>query len=140
LLNALGWNANVPEVVTTGMHWLGGCAIPLALILIGAIMADHLNEFHSAQGWRVISAAVLLRIGLLPVLFLVLAKYLPMTVEHQRVLVLEGAMPTAVFPVVLAKLYDGHPPTAMRAVLSTAVVSLVTIPLWIRLGMTWIGL
>jgi predicted permease len=56
------------------------------------------------------------------------------------VLVLEAAMPTAVFPVVLAKLYKGDPATAMRAVLSTAVVSLLTIPLWIKFGMKWVGL
>ncbi len=49
-------------------------------------------------------------------------------------------MPTAVFPVVLAKLYKGDPATAMRAVLSTAVVSLVTIPLWIKFGMKLVGL
>jgi predicted permease len=139
-LNALGWNTRIPEVMTTGVHWLGGCAIPLALILIGAIMADHLSEFHSANGWRVISTALLLRIGVLPVLFLVLAKYLPMTTEHQRVLVLEAAMPTAVFPVVLAKLYQGDPATAMRAVLSTAVVSLITIPLWLKFGMKLLAL
>ena len=139
-LNALGWNTQIPEVMTTGVHWLGGCAIPLALILIGAIMADHLGEFHSANGWRVISTALLLRIGVLPLLFLILAKYLPMTTEHQRVLVLEAAMPTAVFPVVLAKLYQGDPATAMRAVLSTAVVSLVTIPLWLKFGMKLLAL
>jgi predicted permease len=140
VLNALGWNASVPQVVGTGVHWLGGCAIPLALILIGAIMADHIGEFHSANGWRVISSAVLLRIGLLPLVFLLVAKFIPMTTEHQRVLVLEAAMPTAVFPVVLAKLYKGDPATAMRAVLSTAVVSLVTIPLWIKFGMKWVWL
>lgn len=139
-LNALGWNTRIPEVMTTGVHWLGGCAIPLALILIGAIMADHLGEFHSAKGWRVISTALLLRIGVLPLLFLILAKYLPMTTEHQRVLVLEAAMPTAVFPVVLAKLYQGDPATAMRAVLSTAVVSLITIPLWLKFGMKLLAL
>ncbi len=139
VFNALGWNAGVPQVVVTGMHWLGGCAIPLALILIGAIMADHLGEFHSANGWRVILSAMLLRIGLLPLVFLLVSKLVPMTLEHQRVLVLEAAMPTAVFPVVLAKLYKGDPATAMRAVLSTAVVSLITIPLWIKFGMKFIG-
>ncbi len=139
VLNALGRNTSVPQVVGTGMHWLGGCAIPLALILIGAIMADHLGEFHSANGWRIISSAVLLRIGLLPLVFLVAAKYIPMTVEHQHVLVLEAAMPAAVFPIVLAKLHRGDPPTAMRAVLSTAVVSLVTIPLWLKYGMKFVG-
>jgi predicted permease len=140
ILNALGWNANVPQVVGTGIHWLGGCAIPLALILIGAIMADHIGDFHSAHGWRVMGVGVALRLGLLPLIFLLVAKFIPMTMEHQRVLVLEAAMPTAVFPVVLAKLYKGDPATAMRAVLSTSVVSLVTIPLWIKVGMKWVGL
>lgn len=140
ILNALGWNTHLPQVTSTGIHWLGGCAIPLALILIGAIMADHLGEFHSAHGWRVISAALFLRIGILPALFLLLAKYIPMTTEHQRVLALEAAMPTAVFPVVLAKLYRGDPATAMRAVLSSAVVSLVTIPLWLKFGMKLLAL
>ncbi len=140
LINALGWDAHEPQVVSTGIHWLGGCAIPLALILIGAIMADHIGDFHSAHGWRVMGVGVLLRIGLLPLIFLLVAKFIPMTTEHQRVLVLEAAMPTAVFPVVLSKLYKGDPATAMRAVLSTAVVSLVTIPLWIKFGMKWVGL
>jgi predicted permease len=140
ILNALGWNANVPQVVSTSIHWLGGCAIPLALILIGAIMADHIGDFHSAHGWRVMGVGVALRLGLLPLIFLLVAKFIPMTMEHQRVLVLEAAMPTAVFPVVLAKLYKGDPATAMRAVLSTSVVSLVTIPLWIKVGMKWVGL
>ena len=140
VFNALGWNTSVPQVVGTGVHWLGGCAIPLALILIGAIMADHIGDFHSAHGWRVMATGVFLRIGLLPLVFLLVAKFIPMTTEHQRVLVLEAAMPTAVFPVVLAKLYKGDPATAMRAVLSTAVVSLVTIPLWIKCGMKLVGL
>ncbi len=140
VLNALNWNTAMPSVVNTGIHWLGGCAIPLALMLIGAIMADHLSDFHSAQGWRVIAAGVLLRIAALPLLFLIAAKFLPMTTEHQRVLILEAAMPTAVFPVVLSKLYGGDPATAMRTVLSTSIVSLVTIPLWIKVGIKFVGL
>ena len=140
LLNAVGLNARVPGVVTTTMHWLGQCSIPVALILIGAIMADHLQEFHSAHGWRVIGTSVLLRVGLLPVLFLLAAKYLPATLELKRVLVLEAAMPAAVFPIVLSKHYNGDPPTAMRVVLGTTVVGLVTIPLWIRFGMKFVGL
>lgn len=139
ILNALHWNSEIPQVAITGIHWLGGCAIPLALILIGAIMADHLGDFHSAHGWRVMGLAVALRMGVLPLLFLLIAKYLPMTTEHQRVLILEAAMPTAVFPVVLAKLYRGDPATAMRSVVSTAVVSLLTIPLWLKLGFKFLG-
>jgi malate permease and related proteins len=140
MLNALGLNAHLPKPLLTGIHWLGQCAIPMALMLIGAIVADHLNEFHSKAGWRVIGASVLLRIGVLPVLFLLAAKFLPASVELKRVMVIEAAMPAAVFPIVLSKLYQGDPPTAMRVVLGTSVVSLVTIPLWIRFGMKFVGL
>lgn len=140
VLNALGWQSHVPPVIRTAVHWLGQCAIPMALILIGAIVADHLHEFHSASGWRVIGTAVLLRIGVLPVLFLLLAKYLPGSLELKRVMVLEAAMPAAVFPIIMARHYQGDPPTALRVVIGTSIVGLVTIPLWIKFGMYFVGL
>lgn len=139
-LNAIGWDTHVPGTVVTIFHWLGQCAIPLALVLIGAMVADHLKEFHTASGWRVISAAVVLRIGLLPLLLLLAARFIPVTVELKRVLVLEAAMPAAVFPIVMSRLYNGDPPTAMRVVLSTSVVGLFTIPLWLRFGMHFVGM
>ncbi len=49
-------------------------------------------------------------------------------------------MPAAVFPIVMARHYQGDPATAMRVVISTSVVGLATIPLWIRLGMKFVGL
>lgn len=140
MLNALGWHTHVPQVVLTAVHWLGQCAIPMALILIGAIVADHLHEFHSASGWRVIGTAVLLRIGVLPVLFLLLAKSLPGSLELKRVMVLEAAMPAAVFPIIMARHYHGDPPTALRVVIGTSAVGLVTIPLWIKFGMHFVGI
>ena len=140
VLNALGLNAHLPQPLITGVHWLGQCAIPMALILIGAMVADHLHEFHSKSGWRVIGVAVLLRIGVLPVLFLLAARFLPASVELKRVMVLEAAMPAAVFPIVMARHYGGDPATAMRVVIGTSVVGLATIPLWIKFGMKFVGL
>ncbi len=140
LLNAIGLNAHLPKPLLTGIHWLGQCAIPMALMLIGAIVADHLHEFHSKSGWRVIGAAVLLRQAVLPMLFLLAAKFLPASVELKRVMVLEAAMPAAVFPIVMARHYQGDPATAMRVVIGTSVVGLATIPLWIRFGMKFVGL
>jgi len=139
-INVLGLNAHLPAPLLTGIHWLGQCAIPMALMLIGAIVADHLHEFHSHAGWRVIGVAVLLRQVALPIGFLLVAKYLPASVELKRVIVLEAAMPAAVFPIVMARHYQGDPATAMRVVIGTSVVGLVTIPIWIRLGMHYVGL
>lgn len=139
LLNTAGWNAHVPQVLLTGAHWLGQCAIPTALLLVGAMLADDLKAFHSASGWRVMGTATLLRIGVLPLLFIVAAKYLPATVELKRVIVLQAAMPAAIFPIAMTRHYGGDAVTAMRVVFATSLVSLVTIPLWIRFGLEFVG-
>ncbi len=130
----------LPEVVRDTVRTLGQCAIPMGVILIGATMADHLPQFGAAGGGRVMGLSCLVRIGLLPVLFLALAKWLPCSVELKRVIVLEAAMPAAVFPIVMAKHYGGDPATAVRVVVATSLVGLLTIPLWIRFGMHFVGL
>ena len=79
-------------------------------------------------------------LSFVPVLFLAAAKFLPASTELKRVIAIESAMPAAVFPIVMARHYAGDPPTAMRVVIGTTVVGLVTIPLWIRFGMHWLGL
>jgi predicted permease len=75
----------------------------------------------------------------LPAGFLLLAHILPATPELKQVMILEAAMPAAVFPVVMAKQYGGEPATALRVVLGTSIFGLLTIPLWIRTGMHWLG-
>jgi malate permease and related proteins len=139
LLNQAGLNSYLPNSILTGIHLLGQCSIPMALVLIGAVVADHLSQFHSASGWRVIGAAVLLRLGVLPVLFLFLAKILPVSVELKRVIVLQAAMPSAVFPIIMSRHYSGDLPTALRVIIGTSVVGLLTIPIWIRVGLSWVG-
>jgi predicted permease len=141
ILNALGLNAaRLPRPLLTIIHWLAASAIPMALLLIGAVIADHLHEFRAVAGGRVIVAAVALRLGVLPLLFLLLARYLPASIELKRVMVIEAAMPSAVFPIVMSRHYGGDPPTALRVVISTSLVGLVTIPLWIRFGLRFVGL
>jgi len=128
----------VPEFVVTTAHMLGQCAIPFGVLLLGAILADHAHEFRAARGGRVAVTSCLLRLGALPALFLLLARYLPCSIELKRVVVLQAAMPAAVFPVILAKHYGGDPTTALRIVLATSLVGLITMPLWIRAGMQYV--
>jgi malate permease and related proteins len=135
ILNFTLGREHVPLFVITTAHMFGQCAIPFGVLLLGAILADHAHEFRGARGVRVALTSSLLRLGILPVFFLLIAKYLPCSIELKRVIVLEAAMPAAVFPVVMAKHYGGDPATALRIVLVTSLVGLATIPLWIRAGM-----
>jgi predicted permease len=139
-LNFTGLQSQIPVFVRGTASMLGQCAIPLGLILIGATVADHWHEFHSAAGGRVMLVGCLARLALLPPLFLLLAKYLPCSVELKRVIVLQAAMPAAVFNIIMAKHYGGDAPTALRIVIATSVVSLVTIPFWIRFGIQFVGI
>ena len=128
------------KIILTAVHWLGQSAIPLALLLIGAIVADHLGDARGGRAARVVTVAALVRLGVMPVLFILLAKFLPCSVELKRVLVLQGAMPSAVLPIVLTKHYGGDARTALQVALGTSIIGLVTIPLWIRFGGHVIGL
>ena len=130
----------IGKMTLTVIHWFGQCAIPLALLLIGAIVADHLGEARGGGVLRVIGVAALVRLGVMPVLFLLLARYLPCSTELKRVLVLQGAMPAAVLPILLAKHHGGDARIALQVALGTSVLGLITIPLWIRGGGHFVGL
>lgn len=128
------------RTVMTAIHWLGQCAIPLALLMIGAIVADHIGDFQGGQMVRVVTVAAVVRLLILPALILLLVRWLPVSPELKRVMVLQAAMSSAVLPVALSKHYGGDPQTALQVVLGTSVLGLVMIPLWIRLGGSFMGL
>jgi len=143
-LNLTGGDVLVPRVARTLFEMLGVCAIPFGLILSGAIVADFWRSFGIRQNWQVITAGVLLRCAVLPALFMgvlwcmlmaAAAGFgLGMTSELARVLIVQAAMPSAVFPIVMAKHYGTDVPTALRVVVSTSAVGLLAIPLWIDAG------
>ncbi|HEV2328236.1 MAG TPA: AEC family transporter [Verrucomicrobiae bacterium] len=124
----------VGNIVLTAIHWFGQSAIPMALSLIGAIVADHFEEARGGRARRVVLASALVRLGVMPVLFLLAAKFIPCSPDLKRVLILQGAMPSATFPIVLARHYGGDAGVAVQIVLGTSLLGILTIPLWIRLG------
>jgi len=79
-----------------------------------------------------------LRLGAMPLLMLAVARYIPASPEMKQVLIVQAAMPAAVFPIVLARRYGGDPITAIRIVIGTSLVGFITIPLWLRLGMRFV--
>lgn len=147
LLNTLDPARFMPAFLTDaaalGVGMLGQCAIPVALLLIGATAADHFASMRLRHGKRTLTAALLLRIGLLPVAFLALAWLLfprAASPELRNVMILQAAMPAAMMPIVLTRHYGGDVPTALRVVLGTSIAGLVTIPLWIAGGMRLFGI
>lgn len=119
---------------------LGQCAIPLGLILSGAIILDYVRLVHWRKNISTIIAAVTLRQVLLPMGMLAFAFFASVDIELQQVLLLQAAMPTATFPIVLVLLYGQDTGTALRAALGTGVLGVVTIPAWLAAGKWLLGL
>lgn len=139
-LNGIHAQRVMPSFVLTTISMLGACAFPLGLVLTGATMADRSKEFQSSQTIGVVVWSSLFRLGIIPLGLLAMAKWLPVSIELRRVLAIEAAMPAAVFPIVMARHYGGDPATAVRIVIGTSLVGLVTMPLWIRAAIGWLGL
>jgi len=138
-LNVLGAQYWMPKFMLTTAEMLGACAFPLGIILIGATMADSFAELRRHFDLRTVAWASLLRVGLLPVFILGLAWVLPVGRELKQVMLVQAAMPVAVFPIVLARLYGGDPLTAVRIVVGTSLLGFITIPLWLKLGLRVLG-
>jgi predicted permease len=141
--NALLRYPALPTGIGNAVGMLSACAIPISLLLIGATIRDLLRapqragaDSHPlAEG----AAAVAVRLMALPALMLLFAKFVPMPIELQRVLVVQAAMPGAVFPIILARRYGGDTATAVRVAMVTTLVSVVTIPPVIIFGLWWTG-
>ena len=128
----------IPSAVSTAMSSIGSCAIPMGLILSGAIMVDFLREATWKGSLRLLLAAVTLRHFIFPAMMLIFTVVLTDSVELRQVMLLQAAMPAAVFPVIIVKLYDHDIDTAVRIVLGSSVIGVITIPAWLLIGAGWI--
>lgn len=137
LLNFTGLHTHIPQVAHNTLGMLGACAVPLAVLLIGASIADIWGQ--ERVNWNVAVLSPVLRLVVIPMAFLAAVTFLPLTTELKRILIVQAAMPSAVFNIVIARLYGGHPATAVQVVLATTVVSCVTTPFVIAWALKWAG-
>lgn len=139
-MNLTGLTPFVPAPVLTAIQWVGMTMIPLGLVMTGVSIQPHLGDPGKLFSPRISLGACLVRLLLLPVVFLAVAKFAPFTVELKRVIVLQAAMPTAVISIIIARVYGGQPLTAVQIVLVTTTLALFSIPFWIQTGLVWLGL
>jgi predicted permease len=120
------------------IHLLGTASVPMSLIVIGITISrlfvlDNIKlRWHKT--WRIAFWSILIRLFIMPVVILLLAVLIPCTIEIKRILVIYGAMNSAVLTVVLAKYYNGCEKTALDTIMSNTILSIITIPIWLTIG------
>ncbi len=139
-LHYLGADHWIPIPLRTFLSTLGVCSVPMCLIAIGITIADQTQSSKSALQWPTILGACALRLAILPAFILALIHWIPAHEELKQVMLVQAAMPSAVIPIILSRLYGGHPATAIQIVLGTTIGSIVTMPLILHFGAIWLGL
>ena len=131
---------NAPSFLLTTTKLMSDVTIPFGLFISGAIIADFAKSMNWKGTMGVVVAAVAVRQLVLPIGLLLISGALISTQDLRQVVMLEAAMPAALFPVVLARLFDKDTTVAVQVVLSTSLAGLVAIPLWLAIGKWWLAI
>ncbi len=139
-LHYLGGEHWIPQPILSTFRSLGTCAVPIALFAIGAAIASQARMEPWKFEARTVLGSSVMRLVAIPLVMLVMTRYLPLPTEIRQVLLVQAAMPSAVFPIILARMHGGHPATAIQIVLASTICSLATMPWILDWGSRWLGL
>ncbi|KAA1257767.1 Membrane transport protein [Rubripirellula obstinata] len=151
LLRAIGAGPWIPSPVFFAINAIASAAIPMGLMICGAIIVDYIGEFLrgplSRSSIPVMVSAITIRQVVMPILMLGATRLLvdgdpesALSDTHiLEVMVLQAAMPVALFPIVLVQLYEQDTRTAIEVLISTTIAAIIAIPAWLAIGTWWLG-
>jgi predicted permease len=120
--NRFSWVPPVP--LERSLEMLGRAAVPTMLVVLGLQLAVLPID---RRDWRLVGLSSFMKLGLAPLLALVLAIPLGLSGLARQVGVLETAVPTAVTASIIASRYDSEPDQVAGTVLVTSLASLITV-------------
>ena len=121
---AIGFEIPIPIVLTKTTGLLGGFAIPMMLLALGAAIAElKVTDLHRSLGIALFRLATGLAIGF------GLAHLLGFSGIARGVLILQCAMPAAVFNYLLAQRYDRSPEEVASIVVVSTLLTALALPL-----------
>ena len=138
LLNITHLDSFVPTIAYKSISMLGAATIPLSLFFVGATIIDSIHphdfiERHSGL-IRIAIHSCLLRLLILPALFVYCARLRPCSHEIKVIIVIQASMASAIFPIVMSRVYNGNVKTAIITVFSNSLLAIITTSLWIAIG------
>ena len=121
-------NIRLPDVVMTSLGFLGDITTPVAMLILGAVIAKMpLRELFDE--WR-IYVFTAIKLFLIPFVIIGLFRFVPVQSELIRqCMIVLSAMPVATNTTMLAIEYDGDMSLASKGIFFTTVLSMITIPL-----------
>ncbi|MDE2428597.1 MAG: AEC family transporter [Burkholderiales bacterium] len=119
----------LPEGVNATLARLGNASIALGLLAVGAGM--RLSALHEAKG--IATYFLTIKLMLLPLIALLLGRWLQLPLLQLQILVLFCALPTASSAYVLAARMGGNGAFVAFLISASTVLSVLTLPFWLSL-------
>lgn len=114
---------DVPTTIEASTATLAGAAIPTMLVVLGLHVVGDLG----ISGGRKVTAALVVRLVLGPLVAFGATEALGLDGVAQRTLIVLGGMPTAVITTILATQYRARPTFVTRVVVASTLVSIATL-------------
>lgn len=124
----------LPGTLANTVGLLGGLAIPLMLLALGYSLAS----FRITRPGKAVGIAIA-RLVLGTLVGIGVAELFGLEGTMRGVIIIESAMPLAVFNFLLAARYDRHPEDIAGAILISTLISFVTMPVLILFALGDIG-
>ena len=97
-----------------------------------------MKGFKFSKGYKIEISSVLVRLVIVPSLMLLYAWVGPIPEGMawlKKVLIVQAAMPAGIFALVVVRIYDGDRTTAMRAIMASILGCLISLPIWLLIGL-----
>lgn len=133
-----GLNVYIPKFALNSLSMIGNASIPLNLIMFGCLLSDFWGFANINR--KALSLAVLIRMFIMPAVFIAAAYILPIDHALKTVLVFEAVAPCGVTAAVLAKHFGGNPQMSVQITVATSLLALLVLPLWIVFGFKLLAL
>ncbi|MFA6715622.1 MAG: AEC family transporter [Victivallaceae bacterium] len=117
----------VPTLAANVFAKIGGIAVPLMLVVIGAAIWNSAHHLLKNK-WDIIYLASI-RLVILPLMLAAILNLLPLPPEVFRVAFIVSLMPVSASAVVFMRRFGGDPDLAAQAAVITTLLSVLTIPL-----------
>ncbi|MDK2934152.1 MAG: malate permease [Clostridiales bacterium] len=130
-LSMFFFNIRTPMIMERIIKGIGGTAVPLALMMIGATLQQYkFSEIASDKRIYIIAA---LKTLVFPVIFLSILYFIPMNRMLKSILTIQAAAPVQATSVVFAKNFNGDSVVPAKVVFLSVILCLVTVPLFLVL-------
>jgi len=138
-INHFTGGAAMPSVLKSFTSTMAMIAIPAGLFASGATLADNMKLFNKKDGLRIMGLGVALRMLIVPFAVVIVVSLLPVPKEVKMVTAIQASMPSGMSTAVIIKYFNGDAHTSVPVIISTTLLGIFTMPLWISIFQRILG-